>query len=583
MPLNRPGDTPEFYKYAVSYVLTSKTVPEEEWPSGVKDFDPNAIQIPPYQRRIVWRKDEVREFIKSSAILFGTVILASDSTKSPLILLDGLQRFATATAIINYLYPLVLSPTPSLPAEAEKFTLVKSEIASKQPIFEFNDNMLRTHSRKGVSTSYEDLVSSVKAVIDEEIKNNPDEFAEKIKETFIKKQIAIDTYYGFKNKSELTHTFININSTGIDLSEVDLLRSELVQQADAMNWDDEDIDQMEDKFTEVFQLKKIKGAKVLGKNLYDAFSNEPTTVFPNWDSLKKEDVDDLLNFIVEIYKAGNEEENNGKKYPYLFEIFQCGDLPFATITWYYYKYMHLKGKEPDFMEGGTVDTVGERRLLLRSFYRRVLDGSIGRIGPIISNFIREKDSPKIATLTELAKKINLDVGAGGLDDEPDKGWMKSSLRKAGKTRSRSIFNAMLLPNRDSSDTTFKPIEYGTKKTDYNIDHLIPITNKKKNTLGAEEMDQIVNFSPLPAPLNVKVKNYPCERKLKPDDVYSTVTEKHPYIDWLVNTHYSDFQNKKITNSAMHPLNSEEMLVVNASNDVGDKRILKMVNVLKKKI
>ena len=235
------------------------------------------------------------------------------------------------------------------------------------------------------------------------------------------------------------------------------------------------------------------------------------------------------------------------------------------------------------MEGGTVDTVGERRLLLRSFYRRVLDGSIGRIGPIISNFIREKDNPKIATLTELAKKINLDVGAGGLDDEPDKGWMKSSLRKAGKTRSRSIFNAMLLPNRDSSDTTFKPIEYGTKKTDYNIDHLIPITNKKKNTLGAEEMDQIVNFSPLPSPLNVKIKNYPCERKLKPDGDYATVIEKHTYIEWLVNEHYANFQHQKIPKSNVHPLNSEEMLVINSPINVGDERIEKMISILKKKI
>ncbi len=58
MPLNRPGDTPEFYKYAVSYVLTSKTKPSENWPPEVKDFDPNAIQIPAYQRRIVWGKDE---------------------------------------------------------------------------------------------------------------------------------------------------------------------------------------------------------------------------------------------------------------------------------------------------------------------------------------------------------------------------------------------------------------------------------------------------------------------------------------------------------------------------------------------
>ncbi len=581
MPITRPGETPSFYKYSISYALTSSKMPKETWPELVKEYDPMPIIIPPYQRKIVWKKNEVKEFIESSSTLFGTVILASDGTDSPIILLDGLQRFATATAVINILYPLVLSPEPTLPNHADKFRLLKASISNFQPIFEHNDKMLREYSRKGISSSYIQLFNSIKSYINEELEKRPEEFSSKIKSTFMTKQIAIDTYFGFKNRSELTHTFININSTGIDLSEVDLLRSEIIQQADQMRWNDDEIDQLENSFTEVFQSGLIKGAKVLGKNLYDALDIDPVKVFKNWNSLEKSQVDDLLNFVTSIYNASMKEDDEGKKiHPYLYEIFQCGDLPFALTVWYFYKFVHLEGKNPDFL-GGDYDTKSSRHLLLRAFYRRIIDGSIGRIGPIVTNFILEKDSPPITTIHKLAFKINQDTGAGSLDSSPNEGWISQGLRKSGTNRARRIFNACLLPNRTDEGGDFTPIEYGTKKNQWNIDHLIPKVKTILNKTGEDEMDEIHNFAPLPSELNMKAKDYPCERKLKPDELYSTVKSRHPYLEWLCTEHYEEFKDK--IEGGVHLFNSQDCLVVNATTPIGDKRIEEIKKLLKNKL
>lgn len=582
MTISRPGETPQFFSYAVHYALTSSDKSSDDWPDSVKDFDPNPIQIPPYQRKIVWKKKEISEFLDSKSILFGTVILASDGSNTNIILLDGLQRFATATALLKCLYSLVLSPEPARKNISDKFKLLKAEVASKQPIFEHNDYMLRKHTRKGVASSYVSLFSEVETFVEEELKNNPEGFASNVTKTFVTKQIAIDKYFGFKNRSELTNTFININSTGINLSEVDLLRSEIVQQADEMNWDDEDIDEMENRYTDIFQSGRIKGAKVLGKNLYDALSRDTTKVFQNWHSLEKSDLDDLLDFMEDFQLASDAEDENKpghKKHPFLYEITQCGDLPLALTLWYFYKYVHLKGKDPDFL-GGNFDTRSDRHILLRSFYRRIIDGTIGRIGPIVSNFIQEKDTMPI-TIRNLANKINPDAEAGDLDSPPEIGWMKTSLKRAGGNRVRRIFNACLLPDRTDMDGKFYPMEYGTKHSKWNLDHLIPKA-AFDSLEGKEEIDQIMNLAPLPSHVNIKAKNYPCERKLKPREIYSTVKDSHPYLQWLVNEHYPKYQDAAKVNDK-HPLNVPKFLIVNSDPAIGDDRIAKICDLLKNKI
>ncbi len=130
----------------------------------------------------MWGKDEIKKFLESKSILFGTVILAQTPQDEPKILLDGLQRFAIATAILNYLYPLVLSPIPSRQDISEHFKRLKGEVDSRQLIFAHNDKALREYTRIGISTSYEQLYENVKSTINEELEN-PKEFAKKIIKT----------------------------------------------------------------------------------------------------------------------------------------------------------------------------------------------------------------------------------------------------------------------------------------------------------------------------------------------------------------------------------------------------------------
>ncbi len=583
--ISRPGDTPQFFSYAVHYALTSSKISADDWPDSVKDFDPNSIQIPAYQRKIVWKKKEVEEFLKSKSVLLGTVILASGSDNTGIILLDGLQRFAIATALLKCLYPLVLSPEPKLQDICNEFKLLKAEVSSKQPIFEHNDKMLREHTRYGISTSYNELYSEVVNFVESELQSTPKEFASRVTKTFVTKQIAIDRYFGFKNRRELTNTFININSTGIILSEVDLLRSEIVQQADAMQWTGEDIDEMENRFTDIFQSKRIKGTKVLGKNLYDVLSNNESEdnqskVFQNWHALKQLDVYDLLDFIEDFHNRSEMENENNvghKKYPFLYEITQCGDLPFSLALWYFYKHTYLKGKQPDFLDG-SFDTEPEQHVLLRALYRRMIDGTIGRIGPIVADCI-QRDS---VTMRYLADQISKDTGASDLDSPPAEDWLKLSLRRVGRNAIRRIFNACLLPDRTNAGGKFDPVEYGTRQHHWNLDHLIPKANRASSTIEDEEMDQITNLAPLPSNLNMQAKNYPCERKLKPQEIYSTVTDRHPYLKWLVNNHYAKYSDAtKIDDK--HPLNLAKLLVVNSDPPIGDERIDKICDLLRNKI
>ena len=63
MAITRPGETPHFYVYPTQYALTNSDGDSRKWPNALKNYDPNPILIPNYQRRIVWDKKRIREFI----------------------------------------------------------------------------------------------------------------------------------------------------------------------------------------------------------------------------------------------------------------------------------------------------------------------------------------------------------------------------------------------------------------------------------------------------------------------------------------------------------------------------------------
>lgn len=575
MTLNRPTTTPIFLAYPTEYALGSA----ETWDSEVGDFDPNPITIPPYQRKIVWDKQTIKEFFESNAAFFGTVILARTSDNNRLILLDGLQRFATATAVLTYLLKVLFTESDDNPSAY--FPRLKKELDNKKPLIDHNDNELRTHTRKGVMDSYVQLYDNVESIIHEMLFMSDDvqtkkEAADKITATFLKKQIAIDMYYGFKNEGEFIQTFININATGIDLSEVDLLRSEIIQQAEKLRWEDHDIDEIENRFTEIFQSNRIKPSKILGKHLYDMLKQDPTKIFKNWNSIKKDDIDDLFDFIEKVYQASTEEDANGnKRYPYLYENLQCGDIPFAMITWFYYKKVHLEGKDPDFL-GGTENTSADLLVLLRAFYRRIIESSMNRVDSIMRRFIEETDN-SMDSIKKLANKINDEPE--GSDSTMDNNRIRSNLRKTNKSKIQRIFNACLLPLKGQEDQNFGPLKYGTRDKHWTISHIIPKINEQKDQVGYEYIDNITNYMPIPSNIDKQIKKLSSLEKIQ-YLVQNHFEDVHPYVKWLVTEHYSKYKNSDPKNS---PQNNLESLRCLYDSSISEDRLQKIIHMLSDRI
>lgn len=575
MNLERPTTTPKFVEYAIGYALKS---PDQKWSDGIADFDPNPIKIPPYQRQIVWDEKTINDFLTSKAVLFGTVILARSPTEESLVLLDGLQRFATSTAILNYLHKNIL---PGITDEVvkEHFNRLTADTEARKVIFEHNDNELRNNTRRGIQESYKRLYENVRSVIDELNKKSSEGLAEKLIQTFVKKQIAIDTYHGFKNSGEYTQTFININSTGIDLTQVDLLRSEIIQQAETKKWMPSDIDEVENRFTEVFQSSKIKAAKVLGKHLYDALTVDPSIVFKNWENLTKDDVNELLDFVDRTYEASNEDgKNRGKKWPYLHENFQCGDIPFAIISWFYYKKYQECDEMPDFL-GGQLKTNNDLHVLLRAFYRRVVDSSMNRADVSASKLIQAKNPEMLQNMRVVANDIN--PTDENLDASVGEAWIKSNIRQSNTGKARRIFNACLLPSSNSNNS-FQPLYYGPGNG-WAVDYLIPKKSRSRSSVVDEQMDALVNKIPIRSDLKKKLKDKSCLEKINPGGVLEKIKNRHPYMMWLVNEHHKKYADTILEGTDKHVLDSPKCLSDAADPSVGKERLDKIAELLRSRL
>ncbi|MCI0604599.1 DUF262 domain-containing protein [bacterium] len=562
MPITRAGETPSYLEFALRYCV-------DRQPPGLEYFNLQPIIIPAFQRGIVWRRDNVDSLIESNAVLFGTSILAHIENQG-LILVDGLQRFATATSLLNNLYPKVLAPTPSDQTAAPYFQNLKTLASLRQAIFAHNDNALRNHRRKAIRESYGDLDENIKEILDVGMQSsNVQEFATNVERMFLRKQIAIDPYYGFNRTIELAQTFITLNSEGVDLSPVDLLRAVLVDRAFALGWASSDVDQMENDFTDVFVNHPNKNElKALGNILYEGVRDDSDPVsrkriFPNWDTLTLDDVTKLLDFVQKSLNAGLSRE-----FPYLDEILESGSLPFAiTVLHFYLQWIADPNKAPDFYDG-SLSTSADLHLLLRAYYRKIADGSIGRIGDIAREGILKGT---LDTVQKIADRIN-PSDAGSISDEPAKGWLTQRLREIDKTRAPRMFNACLLPLRTESGGAFSPFLFGRGEDSWNIDHLIAKKLIRANAPGENEAERLPNFSPLPTRVNKSIRNNPCSTKLGPQGPYVLNVErgKHTYIDWLVEVQYPSF---------VSDLDDQKLLVPNANPAIGDKRIEKLVDIL----
>lgn len=567
MNLERPTKTPKFVEYAINYALKP---PEGDWPDEVDSFDPNPIKIPPYQRKIVWDEETISGFLESKAVLFGTVILAQSPSEHYLILLDGLQRFATSTAILNYLYSEILPHDTA--GVKELLKILAAETESKQAIFRHNDSELRNNTRGGIRESYKQLYDTVKSIIDKLIEDPP-AMADRLIQTFLKKQIAIDTYHGFMNSKEYTQTFININSTGINLTEVDLLRSEIIQQAETRGWDPADVDEIENRFTEVFQSSKIKAAKVLGKHLYDALMRDQTTVFERWGELDKDDVLRLLDFVDGAHEAASKDGKDGsQRWPYLYESFQCGDIAFSIIVWFYYNKYRECGERPDFL-GGRVETGDDLRALLRSFYRRIANNSMNRAGKTASELIGRKNPAMLQSMRAVADDIKPTDET--LDDKMGKSWIENNLKRSGTGKTKRMFNACLLPELGAGGD-FRPVRYGQRG--WALEYLVPRSAAAENAAN-EHVDHITNKMPVPSDLKQGLRNKTCRERVRPDGELGAVKTEHPYLSWLLGEHYE--KHKDARAGADYALDSPTLL--SEASPIGRERLEKIVGLLHDRI
>src|SRR5271157_2935204 len=373
MHLNRSTDIPAFLDFPKYYLIVGPGVAPP--PSTATALARHAIEVPPFQRGIEWGGSEVEELLETRSATLGTVILAQLTGHPQPLLVDGLQRFAVGTALLAELYPEVLSATPRNRIAAAHFTRLQAEAGSFQPVYQTNSDVLTRHPRRAISSTYGTLLQETRELVERELRSNPSGLATKIQRLFLDRQVGIDLYSGFNVYSELTSTFIDINTQGLDLSPTDLLRAQLVEQGLQLGWSPGDIQEMENDFTDTFGRTPQSHLRTLGKYLNSAVENDAhrAAVLPTWSALTKVDVADLLSFIDATLDSAP-----GVTYPYLSQAYACGPQAFALVLMFYW-FLSKRGRGKADFAGGTIATANDCHLLLRALYRRAIDGTIFRI------------------------------------------------------------------------------------------------------------------------------------------------------------------------------------------------------------
>ena len=568
MGVERLGPTPEFIDYvAKRYVILDKNQikvdSREKILEQIKAI--KQIEIPNFQREIVWGKDEVLTLIESRSPVYGSVILAKYSEPNH-ILLDGLQRFATGTSLLHQLYPLVLSDMPQDSLAAKNYKGLKAG-HRYQDLIELDDLLLKNHPRDIIAESYFKLEEEIAKILKEKIQDL--EFAQNIEKMFLEKLVAIDEYSGFADRGEMMQTFVTLNNTGIDLTETDLLRDAFLDQAEKCKWDAGDKDDFENVFSNIFfSGTNLPHLKKLGKYLYETIIKNPTFVFPNWESFSKDNFDNFAKYLRNFKDA----KNNPSGFPYLSEIFQCGGLPFTFAVLHFWHSHYLKGEIPDFAEGGEYVTTDECRTLLRACYRSLIVGNIGRIGPTITHFTQQENYG----FDKAVNGINPASLLGSLSDSPDEEFVVNQLFSITRTEHyKRVYNACMLPEKTNNSTDFHPLSFGSKVNDWALDHLIPKSMlQKEPAIGAADGRKLGNLAPLLNRLNTRVKALDCSFKLKPEEAYDQVKNDHPYIEWLVNTHYNvDPEISALSQDKWQDcFDRQENLTIDAKIPIGKERI-----------
>lgn len=584
MSISRSPSTPLYHEYITKYAL----VPYASTPEQVSDLygllkeSFQWVDIPQFQRGISWDVDDiVDEFLPSKSILLGNVIMSQfliegrfpnipSGFENYLVLVDGLQRLAIGTMLLNALYPLVLQNTPNRPGDAQSFRPLAAHVSQFAVVFQHNDREFRNHSRKALSDQYSKLAdklsAEVKSILEEGGSINQ-QHVNNILSSFLNKRVAVDIYHGFTSSVQLMNTFLGLNTVRVDLGPIDLLRAYIVERATGSGWHPSDVETIENDFTEIFTNNEKPNPELLPfiSVILNAIKSPTlaTKVFPTWQSgLSLTEVQDFLEFVREFLSCRG---MNG----YVDEVRDCGGIPFATLLIYYYVDYVRREIKPSFLHGGIDENIELHKFLIAN-YRVVLDGRISRT----RHYTERVLSGAITSLEVVAQQMSQQFVRTDINKQVERSWLRTCLARIDKNKSRRIFNAMILPeltgnNRSSGwGNEYSPLVFGRKSTESNIDHLIPDSMKLENAQGYAEVNSIRNFSPLPSNQNRIAKATSCSTKLSDAGIYYMVIASnpnyHPYLNWLL-THASSMEHREL-------LDQQAYLEPNQQPSIGDERL-----------
>ena len=548
MSISRTGECPIYLKYITEQALVPKARQPNPDFIALTRYNFHWIDVPSFQRGLVWDEELLENLLGSRSVFLGNAILGSFLVPrgSPAfaylpvgvaqyeVLIDGLQRFSIGTALLSILFPLVLSDTPERGDDAGFFAPLKLQATNWGPVYQHNDFELRNHIRKAVADSYSAFRGQLQIWVTARFeRGEASVLAEQVIQLFLQRQIAPDIYHGFSSVYEVANTFIGLNTVRVQLGTVDWLRSVVIEKGGEAQWAAEDIEALENRFSEIFNRDSGTGpdqelvplASIVKDVLTEGTQDEKMRVFPSWGpGFQLAEAFAFLKFV----EAVVEHDSN----PFVREIRLCGAIPFAALILYFYRRKLLEYYEPAFLEGGDQD---DRSLIefLRACYRVVFEGKVAKT----------KDYAKRLLLTDVTLNKSADylsrVFLGkSLADPVDRDWLVTTLKFGDQKRARQIFNACLLPERDTG-TAFHPHRYGRTSDDYQIDHMIPASVIDPHLPGGPEGHLMMNFAPIRRTTNIKQLNIQCSQKLTHGGVYQIEClnndSTHPYLRWLVET------------------------------------------------
>lgn len=583
MQISRSGPTPAFYDYVTSKALlpTSSVVGHQSITSlGVHEW----VEIPRYQRGISWEVDNVVEFLDSSSVLLGNVILAQfpkgvnqnlpPNVNVYLVLVDGLQRFAVGTMLLALLHELVLSNNALFnSSRAHLFTNLIARVFPLSSVYLHNDLELRNHARSAIANQYMGLRTPLENYIKDQLMGDDTsvKLANIIETTFLSRQIAMDIYFNFSSQLSIMSTFLGINTVRVDLGPVDLLRAQIIEKGASSGWSSVSIDEVENDFTDVFTSNEKPDPSLLPfvNVVLRTLRKNGRRVFPSWDGdLKQKEVDDFLDF-VQSFK--NPSVSNG----YYQEIRECGHVPLAILLSYYYTQFVQTKQKPAFLSVSDISHEDvEMQQFLIACYRVLLEGKIGRTRTYAEDIL---DGYSEWSLSEVSDRMSNQFINKSIAEPLDRQWLTAVVNRLDKNRSKRIFNAMLLSEKSLGFGVqpYTPLVFGRATANFNVDHLIP--QSQLTNFQVDEGETLRNFAPLPSGYNRTAKSTPCSSKLDEGGIYENYITAathpiHPYCEWLTKIHAKGIQ-------TLSDLDRPEFLEPNRNPDIGTQRIDKIVDVL----